>query len=149
MDSSADRPLEPRDGPDVTPWSDPAAEDAPKKKRPTRIAVGPLSVELPDADEEETSRDGFLSSAVEVHAAVFGAILGWAWLYEPAVGTLIFALVLFAFTGEIVAGAANVPEYIRSNIRDEVHYFVGGVVAGYNAGTALDYAGGFLASGVL
>lgn len=87
-------------------------------------------IELPDgATEEETSRDGFLSYAVEWHALAVGLAAGLA---AGATGS-------FEILGVIVAvtvGIRAAPVKPLRQLKREPWYALGGVVIGFLIGLA-------------
>lgn len=90
-----------------------------------------LSKYLPDEPtESESERDGLFSYAIEVHAFVFGLGLGYAARSHPEAEAAAIGLILATFGVERVAGqSSRVPDYIRRQVRTELHYFVGGYFA--------------------
>lgn len=90
-----------------------------------------LSRYLPDEPTEgDSDRDGVFSYAIEVHAFVFGLAVGYAARTHPEAEAVAIGLILATFGVERATGpTARVPDYIRRQVRTELHYFVGGYFA--------------------
>lgn len=91
-------------------------------------------MELPDGPEDETRRDGFLSSAPEWHSAGIGFGVGFAAI---ATGNLAYAgyVTMGVFAGLRHGDGLN--DAIASDVRREAPYFVLGLVLGILFGVAL------------
>lgn len=86
-----------------------------------------LSKYLPAEREADSEYNGPFSTFVEIHAFLFGLGLGYAARYHPEAEAAAIALVLATFGVERATGATEqVPEYIRAQVRKELHYFIGG-----------------------
>ena len=89
--------------------------------------------EVPDSlHESGTERDGFLSYAAEFHAMLFGIAAGVMVAHNPEYFDLLVGLLATAFGVERVGRVIpQIKERYLSQIRDEVHYFMGGAIVGH------------------
>ncbi|MEE6210836.1 hypothetical protein U3A55_11825 [Salarchaeum sp. III] len=78
----------------------------------------------------------------EVHAFIwgFGLVAGGLTLHSTALLALAGGILIYAFTGrkallrKLVKSSVDVPDYVFTQVRREVHYYIGGLLAGLGAG---------------
>ena len=91
-------------------------------------------LDAPDQFENETQRDGLLSSAPEWHAITIGIGAGIIVATNPQYIEVYAALLATIFGAERVGKVIpQISDNLLSQLRDETHYFVGGSLLGYLA----------------
>lgn len=78
--------------------------------------------------------DGPFSHLNEWHSATWGVLVGVGWVYLPVLGYLVAAIAAVATGAKLDRRGRRrldrLPRWMRRQIVDEPHYFMGGVLGG-------------------